>query len=69
MEPAWFVVGLAVSVPFVGLSTWLFQWLWNTTIPELFRLPVIRYWQALRLLVIAAFLFGGGSLVSMGVSH
>jgi hypothetical protein len=38
----------------------LFQWLWNSTMPQVFRLNTITFWQALRLLVIAAFLFGVG---------
>ncbi len=42
----------------------LFQWLWNITMPEIFGLKVITYWQAFRLLIIAGFLFGGGAIVS-----
>jgi hypothetical protein len=42
----------------------LLRWLWNTTIPDIFRLPKITYWQALRLLLIATMLFGQGSIVS-----
>ena len=52
----------------IGLGTWLFQWLWNTTVPDLFRLPEIRYWHAFRLLVIAGFLFGGGSFLGVSVA-
>lgn len=37
----------------------LFQWLWNNTMPEVFGLKLISYWQAFRLLLIAAMLFGG----------
>lgn len=33
------------------------QWLWNTTIPELFGLKEIRYWQAFRLIIICKILF------------
>jgi len=39
----------------------IFQLLWNSTIPEIFGLPVIRFWQAFRLLILAAILFGGMS--------
>ncbi len=40
----------------------LLQWLWNITIPELFGLKSVTYWQAFRLLVIAYILFGGGTV-------
>ncbi|KYH31964.1 MULTISPECIES: hypothetical protein [Neomoorella] len=39
--------------------TGLFQWLWNITMPEVFNLKRITFWQALRLLLIAGILFGG----------
>ena len=40
------------------LITWLFMWLWNITMPQVFNLKVIAYWQAFRLLLIAGILFG-----------
>ncbi len=36
------------------LATSFFWRLWNTTIPEVFGLKRITYWQAVRLFVIAA---------------
>lgn len=39
--------------------TGLFQWLWNITMPEVFNLKRVTFWQALRLLLIAGILFGG----------
>lgn len=44
------------------LVTALLQWLWNITIPELFNLKELSYWQAFRLLLICAILFGGFNL-------
>jgi hypothetical protein len=41
----------------------LLQWLWNITMPDVFNLKKINYWQAFRLLLIAGLLFGGGSRV------
>lgn len=55
---------LALLLFFVLVS--LFQWLWNITIPELFELQPISYWQAFRLLLIGSMLFGGGSFVGFG---
>jgi hypothetical protein len=47
---------LAVVLLFVSF---ILQWLWNITMPELFNLKQLSYWQALRLLLIASILFGG----------
>ncbi len=35
----------------------LFQWLWNITMPQVFNLNTITFWQAFRLLLISSFLF------------
>ena len=37
--------------------------LWNATVPDVFGLPM-SYWQAVRLLVLAYLLVGGGTTVS-----
>ncbi|OPX89391.1 MAG: hypothetical protein A4E54_00965 [Pelotomaculum sp. PtaB.Bin117] len=47
------VLGLLFLVPL------LLQYLWNITMPDLFNLKQITYWQAFRLLLIAGMLFGG----------
>ncbi len=41
----------------------LLQWLWNMTMPEVFQLKPITYWQAFRLMLIAGLLFGGPMFV------
>ncbi len=41
------------------LVTLLLQYLWNTTMPDVFSLKEISFWQAFRLLLISAILFGG----------
>ncbi len=38
----------------------LFRWLWNITMPQVFNLNTVTFWQAFRLLLIAGFLFGAG---------
>jgi succinate dehydrogenase hydrophobic anchor subunit len=48
----------------IPLVVALFQWLWNITMPQVFNLNTVTFWQAFRLLLISAFLFksgGGGS--------
>ncbi|MBM7855797.1 succinate dehydrogenase hydrophobic anchor subunit [Desulfohalotomaculum tongense] len=54
------MIVLAVLVLFVLAG--LLMWLWNITVPQVFGLKQITYWQAFRLLIIAAILFGGGSI-------
>ena len=50
-------MGLIVGV---FLVTALLQYLWNATMPQVFNLKVITFWQAFRLLLIAALLTSGG---------
>ncbi len=53
-------IGFVLLVVFViFVNVLIFQWLWNVTIPEIFGLPLIRFWQAFRLIIIAGMLFGG----------
>lgn len=37
----------------------LLMWLWNLTVPQVFGLRPLTYWQAFRLAIIASILFGG----------
>lgn len=66
--PFWFFV------PFITLGFFLvsaiFQWLWNTTLVDIFYIKKIRFWQSVRLLLMAMILTGGGSsLLSYSVSQ
>ena len=57
------IIGLIVlGIGLLFLATWLFQWLWNITMPQVFNLKEIKYWQAFRLLIIAGILFGGPNI-------
>ncbi|HTV07944.1 MAG TPA: hypothetical protein VMD97_02735 [Candidatus Aquilonibacter sp.] len=49
-------VGFGILVFFV--VPLIFQFLWNITVPEIFGLATIRYWQAFRLLLMAGMIFG-----------
>lgn len=50
---------LILSVFFVLLTSALLKWLWNITIPRIFSLPAISFWEAFRLLIISWLLFRG----------
>ena len=54
-----------VALLFIGLlflGSILLKWLWNITIPRIFKLPEITYWEAFRLILIVWILFGGVKL-------
>lgn len=55
MTSGFFVLLAALYV--FGLPA-LLRWLWNLTMPDVFRLTTLTYWQAFRLLLIASILFG-----------
>lgn len=62
IDPDWsglLILGALVLIPLVIA---LFRWLWNITMPQVFNLNTVTFWQAFRLLLIAGFLFraGGG---------
>lgn len=54
------MIPLIIGVFF--LITLLLQYLWNTTMPDLFNLKQVSFWQAFRLLLIAGILLGGPNL-------
>jgi len=57
------IVLFIILVPAIILIvTAVFQWLWCITIPEVFGLRPITFWQAFRLLLIAGMLFSGNLL-------
>lgn len=58
MLPLRLFVLIIAGVAIFLLIAALFQWLWNITMPDVFNLKKINYWQAFRLLLIAALLFG-----------
>ena len=52
-------IGLAIFfvLLLIPLAIALFRWLWNITMPQVFNLNTITFWQAFRLLLISGFLF------------
>jgi hypothetical protein len=48
------IVGLLVLI-------WILKWLWNTTMPDVFGLKTITYFQAFKILVLSMILSGSGS--------
>lgn len=54
-----------IAIPLIIVAyfifVWIFQLLWNSTMPQVFGLKPINFWQAFRILLIAGILFGAGS--------
>lgn len=53
---------IIVWIIMLFVLSWVLKWLWNMTVPEVFGLKTITFWQAFRLIIIAAILFGGGNV-------
>jgi hypothetical protein len=51
------LIPLLIALLFIFVA--IFRWLWNITMPDVFNLKAITFWQAFRLIIIAGILFGG----------
>jgi hypothetical protein len=56
---AWVILGILGFIAIVVISGAVIMWLWNWLIPELFKGPMIGFWQAIGLAIIGRLLFGG----------
>lgn len=59
MDASLMAMFVILAIALIALVIRLFQYLWNTTMPEVFGLGTITYWQSLRLILMAAILSGG----------
>lgn len=57
------IIAIPAIIGFFLVVAALLQWLWNTTMPEVFRLRSITYWPAFRLMLIAGLLFSGPMII------
>jgi len=57
----------AVLIGFVVLVL-VFRWIWNRTVPAVFGLKEITFWQAVGILLLASILTGGHRIVSIDVT-
>lgn len=55
--------GLIIGVVILAVVSLIFQWLWNTTMPDVFGVKSITLGQAFKIMLISAMLFGGGTTV------
>lgn len=59
------VIIIVVALVFLA-ATLLVQYLWNTTLPDLFGFKEITFWQTFRLFLLVSVFFGGSHTVSEG---
>jgi ABC-type lipoprotein release transport system permease subunit len=57
------LIGLVIGLVIIALITLFFRWIWNMTMPEVFGIKALSFWQAFRILLLASILFGGGTRV------
>jgi hypothetical protein len=53
------IVGIAIAAVIVAILVLAFRWLWNTTMPDVFGLKELSFWQAFKIMLLAGILFGG----------
>jgi hypothetical protein len=53
-----FLIILFLGLVLIFILPAILQWLWNMTIPQVFGLRPILFWQAFRLMIICGILFG-----------
>lgn len=57
-KAGYFLMVVAFVIVVAAVVTTIFMFLWNWLIPALFAGPLLTYWQALGLLVLAKIVFG-----------
>ena len=57
---------LSVAGALIGFVVFVlvFRWIWNHTVPAVFGLKEITFWQAVGILILASILTGGHRVVS-----
>ena len=53
------IVGLIIGLILVAVLVVVFRWLWNSTLPEVFGVREVSFWQAFKIMLLAGILFGG----------
>jgi succinate dehydrogenase hydrophobic anchor subunit len=60
---------VAVGIVLVSFVVFVlvFRWIWNRTVPAVFGLKEITFWQAVGILILASILTGGHRIVSTDI--
>ncbi|MGD8274972.1 MAG: hypothetical protein PVJ30_03370 [Thiohalocapsa sp.] len=57
------LLGVVAALVLIAILTIIFRWLWNITMPDVFGLKTLTFWQAIRVLILAGILFGGHRVI------
>lgn len=59
MDITTILTGLIIIAALFLILAFVLSWLWNTTMPDVFSVNTINFWQALKMMLIVSILFGG----------
>ena len=59
------VLGLAIGLMLIAIMVFIFRWLWNSTLPDVFGVKTISFGQAIKILILAGILFGGHRVIEV----
>ena len=70
MDPT-MTTAVAVAIVLVSFVVFVlvFRWIWNHTVPAVFGLREITFWQAIGILLLASILTGGHRIVSNDITN
>lgn len=57
------LIGLVSAVVALLVFTFIFMWIWNAVMPDVFGVKSLTPWQALGILILSFILFGGHRVV------
>lgn len=58
-------VGIVIALILIAILVFVFRWLWNSTMPDVFGVKQLSFGQALKILILAGILFGGHRVVEV----
>ena len=47
------------AIVFFIIIVFIVEWLWNSIMPDLFKVEKINFWQVIGLMILISFFFGG----------
>lgn len=59
------IIAVAIGIAILIVLGFVLRWLWNTTMPQISGLKEITAVQAIKLIFIAAILFGGHRVITV----
>ena len=70
MDPM-MTTAVTVAIVIVSLVVFVlvFRWIWNHTVPAVFGLKEITFWQAVGILILASILTGGHRVISTDITN